>query len=57
MVKFVFEFGAVDGGATAAGTGGVTALDHKVGDDAVEDDVVIFAGGGEGCKVFACLFV
>ena len=42
--EFIFELGAVDRAAAHAGAGGVAALDHKARDDAVEDDVVVFAG-------------
>lgn len=51
----VLELFAVDGAAAAAGAGGVAALDHEVGDDAVEDGVVEVAAAGERRKVFASL--
>ena len=54
-VDLVFEFVAVDGGAAAAGAGGVAGLEHEVGDDAMEEDVVIGAALGEGCEVPAGL--
>jgi hypothetical protein len=44
--ELVLELAAVDGGAAAASTGGVTTLDHETLDDAVEDDIVVFAGCG-----------
>lgn len=49
----VFEFFAVDGLASATGTGGVAGLDHEVGDDAVEDDIVVVSALGKGSEVFA----
>lgn len=55
VVEFIFELAAEDGLAAAAGAGGVAALDHEVGDDAVEDDVVVFAGVGEAGEVLAGL--
>ena len=54
-VKLVLELCAVDRGAAAAGACRVAALDHEVGDDAVENDVVVFVGVGQGGKVLACL--
>ena len=54
-VDLVFELLAVDGGAAAAGAGGVTRLGHEVGDDAVEDGIGIVAAADEGGKVIACL--
>jgi len=53
--ELVLEFGAVDAGASAAGTRWVTALDHEALDDAVEDDVVVLAGCGEGGEILAGL--
>lgn len=46
---------AVDGGAAAAGAGGVAGLDHEVADDAVAGDGVVEACCGEGGEVVACL--
>ena len=40
---FVGESAAVDGGAAAAGAGGVAGLDHEVADDAVAGDGVVEA--------------
>lgn len=51
----VLELLAVDGGAAAAGAGGVAGLDHEVGDDAVDEEVVIVAALGEGGEVLARL--
>lgn len=45
-MKLVLEFVAVDGGAAAAGAGGVTALDHEGGDYAVEGGGVVVASAG-----------
>jgi hypothetical protein len=53
--ELVLELGAVDGRATGTSSGGVTALDHEAWDDAVEDDVVVFAGGCQGGEVLAGL--
>lgn len=54
-VELVLELAAPDGLSTTAGAGGVTALQHEAGDDAVEDDAVVLAGVGEACKVLTCL--
>ena len=54
-VDLVVEFVAVDGGAAAAGAGRVAGLQHEVGNDAVEDDVVVVAALGEGGEVGAGL--
>lgn len=51
----VIELVAVDGCAAAAGAGGIAALDHEGGDDAVEGGGVVVASAGEGGKVVACL--
>ena len=55
VVELVLELAAEDGLAAAAGAGGVAALDHEVGDDAVEDDVVVSASVGEAGEVLAGL--
>ena len=47
----------VDRSTTTTRAGRVTALDHEAGDDAVEDDVVVFAGGSKGGEVAAGLVV
>ena len=52
---FVGESAAVDGGAAAAGAGGVAGLDHEVADDAVGGDGVVVACCGEGGEVVAGL--
>lgn len=54
-LDLVFKLVAVDGRAAAAGAGWVAALDHKVGDDAVEDCRVVVASAAEGCEVGAGL--
>ena len=54
-VDLVGEFFAEDGAATAASAGGVAGLDHEVRDDAVDEDVVVVAPGGEGGEVLAGL--
>jgi hypothetical protein len=50
-VDLVLKFLAVDAAAAAAGAGRVTALDHEVGDDAVEDDSIVVAALGELLEV------
>jgi len=55
VVEFVLELAAPDGLAAATSAGGVTALEHEAGDDAVEDDAVVLAGVGEAGEVLACL--
>lgn len=42
-VDFVCEFFAVDGATASTGSGRIACLKHEVGDDAVEDDVVVVA--------------
>lgn len=54
-VDLVVELVAVDGGAAAAGAGGVAALDHEVGNDAVEDGGGVVAATDEGGEVVAGL--
>jgi len=53
--ELVLELGAVDGSTTGSSTGRITTLDHEARDDAVEDDVVVFAGGCQSGKVLAGL--
>lgn len=53
---FVLELFAVNRAAAAAGAGWIAALDHEVGNDAVEDCVVEVAAAGERSEVFACLW-
>lgn len=53
--NLVLEFLAVDGASSSAGAGGITGLDHEVGDDAVEDDIVIVASLSKDRKVLASL--
>lgn len=52
---FIGKSATVDGGASAAGAGGVAGLDHEVADDAVAGNGVVVAGGGEDGEVVACL--
>jgi hypothetical protein len=54
-VELVLELAAPDGLSTTTGAGGVTALEHEAGNDAVEDDAVVLASVGEACKVLTCL--
>lgn len=49
----ILELAAVDRFSTAAGTGGVAALNHEAFDDAVEDYAIVFSGLRKGCKVLA----
>jgi hypothetical protein len=48
LPELVGELGAPYGGASLAGAGGVTALDHEALDVAVEDGAVVVAAGAEG---------
>lgn len=52
-VDLVFEFLPVDGGAAATSAGGVAALDHEVGDDAMEGRGVVVGSTDEGGEVGA----
>lgn len=54
-IDLIREFLAVDAGAAAARACWVSALDHEVGDYAVEDCVVVVVARGERCEVLACL--
>lgn len=54
-VDLVGEFVAVYGGAATSGARRVAALDHEVGDDAVEDGVGVVAALDEGGEVGAGL--
>lgn len=54
-MDLICKFITIDGGAAAAGAGGVACLDHEVGDDAVDDGVVVIVALGEGGEVGACL--
>lgn len=51
----VLELVAVDRSAAAASAGWVAGLDHEVGDDAVDQEVVIVASLSEGLEILACL--
>lgn len=54
-MNFVFKFVAVDRGASSASASRVAGLYHEVGDDAVEDDIVVVAPLSKRCKVFTRL--
>lgn len=54
-MDLVSEFLAEDGAATATGTGGIAGLDHEIRDDAMDEDVVVVAPGGEGGEILAGL--
>ena len=42
-VDFICKLFAVDGATASTGSGRIACLEHEVGDDAVEDDVVVVA--------------
>lgn len=54
-VDLVSELVTVDGGAASAGAGRIAALDHEVGNDAVEDGAVVVAAADERREVVARL--
>lgn len=54
-VDLVLELLPVDGAPAASRARGVARLDHEVGDDPVEDHVVVVAFAGEAFKVLAGL--
>lgn len=53
--NLVLELGAIDRCPAPPGARWVAALNHKVGDDAVEDEAVEVIALGEGGEVLACL--
>ena len=53
--KLILELAAIDRLAAAAGTGGVTSLDHEALDDAVEDYTIVLAGLCKSSEVVAGL--
>ena len=55
FVDLVLEFFAVDRASSSAGACRITSLDHKVGYDAVEDDVVVIASLRECREIFTGL--
>lgn len=55
-VEFVFKLAAEDGATTTTGTSRIATLDHEVGDDAVEYNVVVLARISEAGKVLAGLY-
>jgi hypothetical protein len=54
-INLVLKLFPVYGTAAAAGTSGVTGLEHEVGNYAVEDNVVVVAALGERGEVLAGL--
>lgn len=54
-VDLVLKLLAVDGASPPAGAGGIAGLDHEVGNDAMDNDIVVVASLGKGRKVLACL--
>lgn len=55
VANLVLEFLAVDRAASSTGAGGIAGLNHKVGDDAVEDHIVVIASLRKGSEVLATL--
>jgi hypothetical protein len=53
--NLVLELLAVDRGTTATSASRVTALDHEVRNDAVEDGAIVVVARGEGREVLAGL--
>ena len=54
-VNLVLEFLAVNRASSSAGAGRIASLDHKVGYNAVEDDVVVVASLRERGKIVTSL--
>jgi len=50
-MEFVFELAAEDGAASATGSSRISPLNHEVGNDAVEDDIVVFSRVGKAGEV------
>lgn len=46
--NLVFELLAIDRGAAATSASRITALDHEVGNNAVEDSAIVVVARGEG---------
>lgn len=55
LLNLVFKFLAVDRASSSAGAGWIAGLDHEVGDNAVENHVVVVASLRERRKVLTCL--
>lgn len=55
ITDLILEFLAVDGAAAAASASRITGLDHEVGDDSVENDIVVVSSLRESRKVLAGL--
>lgn len=55
IANLVFEFLAVDRASSSTGAGRITSLNHEVGDDAVEDDVVVVTSLRKSREVVASL--
>ena len=51
LAALILELSAVDALTARTGAGGVTALDHEILDDAVEDEAIIIALFGQGYEV------
>lgn len=54
-IDLIFELLAVDGSATAAGTGRIAGLQHEIWDYTMEDNVIVVAALSEGGEVGASL--
>ena len=54
-IDLILKFLAVDGSPAAAGASGVAGLEHKIGDYAVEDDIIVVAAASEFGEIFAGL--
>jgi dihydroorotase-like cyclic amidohydrolase len=52
-MDLVLKLGAIDRGTAAAGAGGITTLNHEVGNDPVEGTAVVVAALSEGKEVRA----
>ena len=55
FLNLILEFLAVDRASSSAGAGRIAGLDHKVGYDAVEDDVVVITPLRESREILAGL--
>jgi hypothetical protein len=56
IIKLVLKAPAEDRLASTSRTGGIATLDHEVGNDAMEDDTIVFASVGEAGKVLTRLY-
>lgn len=56
-MNLILELFAIYRGSSSAGACGIASLDHEVGDDAVEDDIVIVTSLGKSRKVLTRLMM